>query len=1193
MRCLVSAFGCSLLVSLAGCFPGLEIAGASIGCDSDDDCPDVLVCDPIDGLCVVTPVERDVPGITEVRIDPATPRGPGEASAVHFQTSEPVLTPRVFYERIDDDGELVANDLFVVADEAAADGTAFVATVTVGASDVSGAYDLQAVLEDLVGNQARVRLRQTVVFDLTAPAPVSAALTVTPNAVDNPIFPATPTAVRNGSAAHVSVVFDEALAGTVIARLQQGDRQLDSRDLNGGGVVDFDFDAVSLAGVGFDDGPCEVRILGADARGNLVDVVVSDLLAGGFVIDNTPPVPPVFSRLVRAPWQSRQTDFTSEAFAVADDAVLVLVLTNDIEVTPGEVPLHVARIQPDPGTNEVHARLPVDVDGMQLVAVDAAGNMSVAVSAARTEVVATILAPTSPHHMSERPALRRALLQQGDRPIEEALRTTTVTTTAQPFWRPLTTVRQDAFGQPLLSWDPMRGSFLLLSNGETFHVDGAQVIKDDVPRLPVIEEGALALDVARGRIVLFGGFGTGQVSTNELWEWDGASWTQRLQRNPAATDRPTPRVSHAMAYVPALGGVVVVNGCGGFSFIELCETLAALETWLWDGDRFSLLCRGDGCGDPPGEAGVAGDIPPSQSPGLAVDDEGRLISVGGRENTDLDVVTGEPVVRVFDGAHWTRECADTCALSLPAMTGTLFVPTPFASRPGGGDPVAFGTCAGLPCIARYRREHFDVTLLDVDSDGTPGARVSLAIDPDGTPTLASQNIHRIMAGRLDRVVPSNTGARCGGAAFAIDDDTIALEGGCSECSVGLGEVGDVRCTPGDGQRRIVGPGGVRDERRAIADAAFGVRLGAANDEVVIVGGFDGNGQQTIGTRRANIPSPITLVPGLVPLLAFRDPASPDRAVLAWSTAGLPATRSNRVDAINADGILSSVCTSDCGARTFEIEGVAAAAGDTFAVVFGGSSTDTSVADRTAVFDNGVFVAHNRAVRPPPRRFAGLAHDPQRDVAWLFGGTSSHRRVNSKDAFHCTGGVSPADCDDVWAFDGDRWTRVFPFDPDGLQAPVGRVLAGTVGVAGGLIVAGGGPTDAWRLEADARLAPAALMQVSLAAMGNDAASGDLVALDVSFCGVGSDAARATVDVGFSAWAGDRFIAFTASNDPANAGCRLGHLDVTTAIAAGLERGERDVTVVAFPEVTAAATGAGFATLSTSRFEVRAAFARRLP
>ncbi|HNT28296.1 MAG TPA: hypothetical protein PKH10_08985, partial [bacterium] len=96
--------------------------------------------------------------------------------------------------------------------------------------------------------------------------------------------------------------------------------------------------------------------------------------------------------------------------------------------------------------------------------------------------------------------------------------------------------------------------------------------KDD-NEVPVGREGsAMAYDSVRGKVLLFGGF-NGAASTNETWEWDGASWTKL---NPLT--RPSARAGHAMAYDSARGKVILFGGA-----IESSNN----ETWEWDGTNWT------------------------------------------------------------------------------------------------------------------------------------------------------------------------------------------------------------------------------------------------------------------------------------------------------------------------------------------------------------------------------------------------------------------------------------------------------------------------------------------------------------------------------------------------------------------------------------------------------------------------------
>src|SRR5206468_1539165 len=91
---------------------------------------------------------------------------------------------------------------------------------------------------------------------------------------------------------------------------------------------------------------------------------------------------------------------------------------------------------------------------------------------------------------------------------------------------------------------------------------------------------AMAYDSAREQVVLFGGTAStnnnGTLDVNDLWIWDGASWSMG-GTPPSAL---VARSHHTMAYDTARGRVVLT---GGLSFAT------ANQTWLY-------YSRGGGCG---------------------------------------------------------------------------------------------------------------------------------------------------------------------------------------------------------------------------------------------------------------------------------------------------------------------------------------------------------------------------------------------------------------------------------------------------------------------------------------------------------------------------------------------------------------------------------------------------------------------
>ena len=81
---------------------------------------------------------------------------------------------------------------------------------------------------------------------------------------------------------------------------------------------------------------------------------------------------------------------------------------------------------------------------------------------------------------------------------------------------------------------------------------------------------AMVYDTARSRTVVFGGsFDNGP--SNELWEYDGTTWTQRL-----ASPAPSPRVSPCGAYDSVRKMTVLFGG-------RVEKETSLSDTWEWDG----------------------------------------------------------------------------------------------------------------------------------------------------------------------------------------------------------------------------------------------------------------------------------------------------------------------------------------------------------------------------------------------------------------------------------------------------------------------------------------------------------------------------------------------------------------------------------------------------------------------------------
>lgn len=109
---------------------------------------------------------------------------------------------------------------------------------------------------------------------------------------------------------------------------------------------------------------------------------------------------------------------------------------------------------------------------------------------------------------------------------------------------------------------------------------------------------AMAYDAGRHVTVLFGGRTNAAAlySFNDLWEWDGAGWTQRMQNTTTNgwtnilgnwrvthKERPVQRAHHAMGYDSQRGRIVLFGGQartpdGGIATLK--------DLWEWDGARW-------------------------------------------------------------------------------------------------------------------------------------------------------------------------------------------------------------------------------------------------------------------------------------------------------------------------------------------------------------------------------------------------------------------------------------------------------------------------------------------------------------------------------------------------------------------------------------------------------------------------------
>lgn len=113
---------------------------------------------------------------------------------------------------------------------------------------------------------------------------------------------------------------------------------------------------------------------------------------------------------------------------------------------------------------------------------------------------------------------------------------------------------------------------------------------------------AMAYDVDRGAVMLFGGRDGSAALLGDLWSWTGTHWQDVTPTGLV----PSPREMHAMVYDAARDELLVVGGRTGAGRTG--------ETWAWNGTSWRL----------------AGAMPPHQQLALAYDARrGRVVAFGG------------------------------------------------------------------------------------------------------------------------------------------------------------------------------------------------------------------------------------------------------------------------------------------------------------------------------------------------------------------------------------------------------------------------------------------------------------------------------------------------------------------------------------------------------------------------------------
>ena len=194
-------------------------------------------------------------------------------------------------------------------------------------------------------------------------------------------------------------------------------------------------------------------------------------------------------------------------------------------------------------------------------------------------------------------------------------------------------------------WDPLRKQVVLFGGkyqpddditgtyyGDTWIWDGSAWTEQHPTTSPDARDAvAIAYDVQRREVVLFGGYSPALGRLRDTWVWDGANWTKR---NPASS--PPARWDAGMAYDASHHEIVLFGGTTGCDEEEGCTNFN--DTWTWDGANWT-------------KRSPATSPAPRQDLGIASDtSRGQVVLFGGRAGRNLSL---QADTWSWDGSNWT------------------------------------------------------------------------------------------------------------------------------------------------------------------------------------------------------------------------------------------------------------------------------------------------------------------------------------------------------------------------------------------------------------------------------------------------------------------------------------------------------------------------------------------------------------
>ncbi len=194
-----------------------------------------------------------------------------------------------------------------------------------------------------------------------------------------------------------------------------------------------------------------------------------------------------------------------------------------------------------------------------------------------------------------------------------------------------------------VAFDPGRHIGVLYGNGQTWLWQGEHWHQQCASACGPTPNGAPALvyDTVARHVVLFDGA--------LLWAFDGTTWSPVT--TVATSPAPAPRAAVQMAFDEARGKLVIYGGCNTGNLSYACSN-AFFDTWEWDGSSWSCNRPTEPC-DPVANSAdcpASGELPICNASYIAWSGTGPHLGVSGYVWPTAPPLTGTGGVLVYDNA---------------------------------------------------------------------------------------------------------------------------------------------------------------------------------------------------------------------------------------------------------------------------------------------------------------------------------------------------------------------------------------------------------------------------------------------------------------------------------------------------------------------------------------------------------------